>query len=48
MVKKEKMEKKDKKNYVKPLAQKHKAVSLISGSGCNSYSSRSSGTVYYH
>jgi len=42
--------KKEKKNYEKPVIEKHKAISVISGSGssCNSYSSKTSGTTYYH
>ncbi len=52
-MKKEEMKKEEmkKKVYVKPVVEKHKAVSLISGSGgggCNYYSSRAEGSIYYH
>jgi hypothetical protein len=41
-------EPKEKKVYQKPEAKKHKSAALISGSGCNSYSSRTSGNSYYY
>jgi hypothetical protein len=39
---------KEKKVYQKPQAKKHKSAALISGSGCSSYSSRTSGNSYYY
>lgn len=53
-MKKNEKKEESKKAYVEPVIEKHKAVSLISGSGssCNLYSSSStsniSGTTYYH
>ena len=44
-------DKKTKKTYVTPKITKHKAIAVISGSSsssCNSYSSRTSGGVYYY
>jgi hypothetical protein len=43
-------EEKEKKAYVKPQIEKHKAISIISGSGggCSFYNSRTRNSVYYH
>ena len=39
----------EKKEYEKPQAQKHTSVAVVSGSGgCSSYSSTTSGGVYYY
>lgn len=36
------------KEYVKPTVTKHKAASLLVGSGCGFYVSQSSGGAYYY
>ncbi len=33
-------ENKKKKPYEKPIVEKHKALALVSGSGCDTYTSR--------
>ena len=37
-----------KRSYEKPAVEKHKAATLISGSGCSIYHSRQNGLRYYH
>ncbi len=37
-----------KKTYKPPEVKKHKSVAVVSGSGCSSYNSKSSGGMYYH
>lgn len=42
-----KEEKAKKEVYVAPEIQKHKAASIVSGTGCSYYSERVSGGTYY-
>jgi hypothetical protein len=48
----EKEEKKEKKEYITPEINKHKALAIMSGSGDDSdpcyYQSKTIGTTYYH
>ena len=37
-----------KKEYVKPQIEKHKAVALVSGSGCSSMFARKADGGYWH
>jgi len=46
-VKEKKKAKKAKKVYVPPEIKKHKAASIVSGTGCSDYSERESGGTYY-
>lgn len=48
-MKEEKAKKQEKKQYVKPVTEKHSSIAVISGSGgCSSYSSRTVLGTYYH
>lgn len=47
MVKEKKKAKKAKKVYVSPEIKKHKAASIVSGTGCSYYSERVGGGTYY-
>jgi len=41
--------KKEKKQYEKPEAKKHKAAAVVSGScSCTTYTARQCGFTYYH
>ena len=48
MRKNSKTEKATKKEYKTPEIKKHKSVAVVSGSSCSTYSSKTSGSTYYH
>ncbi len=37
-----------KKAYISPKIEKHRALSVVSGTGCNSYNSRTTAYSYYY